>query len=125
MSSYELTLKIPEINAAAEQAFKDTAFLLGREFTRVITEPRTWDGFEGARDIVDRGQLRSSQQVVFTGPTEAVFSWNTEYAAPVHEGYTLRNGKEVKGRPWTQIAIQEFDVQQVFAQRYQANLDKL
>lgn len=125
MSSYELTLKISEINAAAEQAFKETAFLLGQEFTRVITEPRTWDGFEGARDIVDSGQLRSSQQIVFPDPMAAVYSWPVEHAIYVHQGYTLRNGREIQGRPWTTIATQEFDVQQAFTQRYQAHLDRL
>lgn len=125
MSSYQLSVKVAEIDEAAKQAFVETAFLVAREFTRVITEPRTWDGFEGARDIVDRGQLRSAQQLVFTGATEAICSWPVEHAAYVHEGYTLRNGKEIKGRPWTQIAVQEFDAQQAFAQRYQANLNRI
>lgn len=121
MSSYKLTLNIPQLNAATEQAFQETAFLLGREFTRVITEPRTWDGFDGPRDIVDMGQLRSSQQIVFTQPLEAVFSWNTEYAAYVHEGYILRNGREIQGRPWTQVAIEEFDTQAAFINAYRRN----
>lgn len=125
MSSYKLTLEIGPINAAAEQAFKETAFMLGREFTRVITQPRLWDGFDGARDIVDRGQLRSSQQLVFTGPMEAIYSWPVEHAVYAHEGYTLRNGREMKGRAWTEIATQEFDVQQAFTQRYQANLNRI
>jgi hypothetical protein len=119
MSSYRLTLKIDEINAASERAFTDAAFLLGREFTRVITEPRNWQGFDGPRDIVDTGQLRSSQQLVFTKPLEAVYSWPVEYAAPIHEGYTLRNGKRVEGRPWTAIAAQEFDLEGTYLKLYQ------
>lgn len=120
-STYTLSLKIDAINQASERAFVETAFLLGREFTRVITEPRSWDGF-GVRDIIDLGQLRSSQQVVFTKPLEAVFSWPVEHAGYVHEGYTLQNGREVEGRPWTQIALQEFDVQGTFEQLYRRNL---
>ena len=125
MSNYKLTLRVDEINAAAEQAFQETAFQLGREFTRVISQPRIWSGFDGSRDIVDLGQLRSSQQIVFTQPLEAVFSWNTEYAAPVHEGYTLRNGKKVEGRPWTQVALQEFDVQSAYLDSYKRNLERM
>lgn len=120
-STYTLSLKVDAINQASERAFVETAFLLGREFTRVITEPRSWDGF-GVRDIVDLGQLRASQQVVFTKPLEAVFSWPIEHAVYVHEGYTLQNGREIEGRPWTQIALQEFDVQGTFEQLYRRNL---
>jgi hypothetical protein len=125
MSSYQLSLKVDEINAAAERAFVETAFQLGREFTRVISEPRQWDGWKGSRDIVDLGQLRSSQQVVFTKPLEAVFSWNTEYAAAVHEGYTLRNGKTIAGRPWTTTAAQEFNVQAFYLDAYTKNLKQM
>lgn len=122
MTSYKFTFKDAELNAAIERTFKDVVLLAGVEFTRVITEPRTWEGFEGARDIVDTGQLRSSQQLTFTSPLEAVYSWPIGYALYVHEGYTLRNGREVKGRPWTQIALQEFDVEQKFTALYAANL---
>ncbi len=125
MTSYKLTLRIDEINAASGQAFRETAFLLGREFTRVITEPRSWEGFDGPRDIVDLGQLRSAQQLVFTGPMEATYSWNTEYAAAVALGYQPRNGKYVKGRNWVEIAQQEFDIQQTFSELYQANLNSI
>jgi hypothetical protein len=125
MSSYKINLNIPAINGAAERAFSDTAFLLGREFTRVITEPRTWDGFDEPRDIVDIGQLRSAQQLVFTKPMEAVYSWATEYASPVHDGYILRNGQRVEGRPWTTIALQEFDVQQTYLKLYQQRLSSI
>jgi len=119
MSSYKLTLKIDQINAATERAFTETAFILGREFTRVISEPRTWAGWDNSRDIVDTGQLRSSQQMAFTAPLEAIYSWPVEYAAYVHEGYTLRNGTRVEGRPWTAVAQQEFDTQQAFIRAYQ------
>ncbi|HEY9697007.1 MAG TPA: hypothetical protein V6D10_07075 [Trichocoleus sp.] len=125
MSNYKLSLKVDEINTAAERAFQETAFQLGREFTRVISEPRQWDGWKGSRDIVDLGQLRSSQQVVFTNPLEAVFSWNTEYASAVHEGYTLRNGKTIAGRPWTTIAAQDFDIQGFYLKAYERNLNQI
>jgi hypothetical protein len=48
-----------------EQAFTETAYLLGREFTQAISEP-SWQWTDGSRDIVDTGQLRASQQLDFT-----------------------------------------------------------
>jgi hypothetical protein len=125
MSSYTLNLKVTEINAAAELAFKDTAFLFSRELTRVISQPRTWEGFAGARDIVDTGQLRASQQLVFTKPLEATYSWPVEHANYVHDGYQLRNGREVTGRPWTTVAQQEFDVQATYSDRYRDYLGRI
>jgi hypothetical protein len=121
-STYHLQLNVPQLDAAAVAAFKETAFLLGREFSRVITEPRYWQATGDVRDIVDRGQLRSSQQLTFTQPLEAVYSWPVEHAIYQHEGYELRNGERVEGRPWTTIALQEFDVQETFRRLYERNL---
>jgi hypothetical protein len=46
-----------------EQAFTETAYLLGREFTQAISDP-SWQWTDGNdRDIVDTGQLRASQQM--------------------------------------------------------------
>ncbi|MBW4648908.1 MAG: hypothetical protein KME06_09420 [Kastovskya adunca ATA6-11-RM4] len=122
MTNYKLTINVGAINAATEKAFAETALLLGRKFSEVITEPRTWAGWSGPLDIVDTGRLRSSQQMVFASPTEAVFAWSLEYAAPVHEGYVTKNGTQIPGRPWTQIAQQEMNVQETFAVLYRQQL---
>jgi len=119
MSSYKLSLNITEINRAAEQAFVETAFQFGAAMTRVISEPRSWAGWDDTRDIVDTGQLRSSQLMVFNNPFEAAYSWNVAYTAYVHEGFTRRDGTRVAGRPWTVVAQQEFDIQEVYAAAYQ------
>ena len=119
-----LELKIDEVNAATIQAFRETAFITGREFTRVITQPRGWDGW-GVRDIVDTGQLRSSQQLRFPSPLAAEFSWPVEYATEIHEGVTYRSGGGKKGRPWTTVALKEMDVEEVFNERYQAALNNI
>lgn len=121
-SNYELVFNDREVDQAIKSAFKDTAFLLSREFTKVITEPRTWLGFEGQRDIVDTGRLRSSQEIVFTGNLTCAYFWPVNYADYIHEGYTLRNGRKMEGRPWTDIARQQFDVAATFAALYQKNL---
>lgn len=124
MTTYRVGLKIDALNASTEVAFRKTAFNLGIQFTRVITSPRNWAGF-GNRDIVDTGQLRSSQQLVFTKPLEAIYSWPVEYAVPVHEGYTLRNGRFVQGRPWTRTAIEEWNPDEDFARNLRENLSNL
>jgi hypothetical protein len=100
-----------KVLGAAGQAFKETAFLLGREFTKSISS-NIWDWPSGQspRDVVDQGQLRGSQLLVFLSPFEAEFSWNTEYAYYVHEGYTLANGTVLPARDWTRHGQENFDV---------------
>lgn len=110
-----MTVKIQidesKIVGAAERAFKETAFLLGREFTKAISSNIwEWPTGQSPRDIVDDGQLRGSQLLVFLSAFEAEFSWNTDYAFYVNQGYTLANGTEVPGRDWTKYATENFDI---------------
>lgn len=108
----KVTINASKLSRAADEAFRETCFLLGAELTKVISEPGAFDGFPG--DIVDTGQLRASQDLQFVGGSEARFSWSTDYALYVHEGYTLRNGRSQPGRPWTKLANQRLDSQKVF-----------
>lgn len=117
----KVQVNINQVVRSAEQSFKETVFRFSNELTRVITEPRSWEGWD-LRDIVDTGQLRSSQRVDFQSSTQAEISWNTEYAVYVHEGYTLRNGVTKQGRPWTKAAQSEFDIQQDFNDRLSKKL---
>lgn len=119
-----VTVQLDEskIIGAAEQAFKETAFLLGREFTQSISS-NIWDWPTGQspRDIVNDGQLRGSQLLVFLSAFEAEYSWNTDYAYYVHQGYTLANGTEMPARDWTRHAQENFDfpgTAQKLADRY-------
>lgn len=103
------------VEGAAAKAFKDTAFLLGREFTKSISSNIwEWPYGESPRDIVDQGQLRGSQLLVFLNDFEAEFSWNTDYAFYVHEGYTLGDGSVVPARDWTRHAQENFDIPGTF-----------
>ncbi|MGI8935423.1 MAG: hypothetical protein ACR2FS_15250 [Phormidesmis sp.] len=99
------------VDSAAKRAFKETAFLVGREFTKSISS-NIWDWPKGQspRDVVDNGQLRASQQLVFLSDTRAEFSWNTDYAYYVHEGYTLANGVEMPARDWTRHGLEQIDI---------------
>ena len=111
--------KLRQVLEDAEQDFKDAAFQFSNECTKVITENRQWEGFDGVRDIVDTGYLRKSQRLKFenkNGEITAELSWNTDYAAAVHNGATIQypNGgvRRVPARPWTEIAAQNFDIEE-------------
>lgn len=45
----------------------------------------------------------------------AIHSWNTSYAAAVHEGTTSVNGNEKPARPWVDVAIREYDFLERFS----------
>lgn len=119
----KLKIDAKKLQKASREAFRETALLFGRSLTMAISSPDwNWPSAPSPRDLVDTGQLRSSQQLLFFGDTEAVFSWNTEYAIYVHEGYTTRSGTVYPGRPWTQKAIQEFKPFAVYEQILQDKL---
>ena len=100
----------------AREAFGETMLLLGVEFTKAISSP-IWGWVDGStRDIVDTGRLRDSQSLPDEEkPGQWMFAWNVEYAAAVHEGATMRNGNKLPARPWTQYAIDNFDISEVFS----------
>lgn len=116
-----INLNFSGVERAAQQAFKEACYLLGREYTKAISEAGAFDGFSG--DIVDTGALRASQRIEFAGPGEAQFSWDTEYALFVHEGYTLRNGEEIGGRPWTKLGLERFNLKDTYEKILGAKLD--
>ena len=111
--------KLRQVLNDAEQDFKDAAMQFSNECTRVITESREWEGFDDVRDIVDTGYLRKSQRLKFgktNGQITAELSWNTDYAAAVHNGATIQypNGgvRRVPARPWTEVAEQNFSIEE-------------
>lgn len=112
-STFKLTINRTKIDQAAKRAFADLAELAEAKMVQVISEERTWPGFADARDIVDTGLLRNNRGLAINGLT-AVYFFSQEYALYVHEGYTLRNGRNVPGRPWTTIALQEINVAKTF-----------
>ena len=80
---------------------------------QVVTSPR---------DIVDTGQLLNSLEVE-TGAKTSVMTWNVDYAVQVHEGYTTRAGNEKPARPWTQVALNEINLEKVFAEALREELE--
>jgi len=116
----KVQINLKAVERAAEQSFKEACYLLGNEFTRVISEPGAFPGFPG--DIVDSGQMRASQQLDFPDLGEARFTWNTEYSLYVHEGVTLKNGKTISGRPWTKLGLERFNLPDSYAKILEVKL---
>lgn len=101
-----------QLDANIREAFKKAVVELANEATKVISKPTQWQGFSGVRDIVDIGQLRASQQIVFVELTGSTYSaeirYPVEYAAAVHNGATIRyrngNTRRISARPWMRVA---------------------
>lgn len=105
MADYSLEWRGLEIAGQIQDAWVDSMLILSREFTQQISDPKwRWPNNPSPRDIVDTGQLRSSQQDDIQRD-QATFSWPVEYAPYVHEGYVGIDGKTYPARPWTREAI--------------------
>ena len=112
------------IQGAALRAFQTTMLELGLTFQEVIEEVGAFSGFPQS-DIVDTGDLRDSQQIQFPQSGAVNFEWPVEYAAFVHEGYTLQNGNQQPGRPWTKLGLIRFNVQMRYAENLNRELARL
>ena len=122
-----------EFDKAVKTALVQTAGKLGAEFTKQISDVK-WDwpnktlrknGKEvtAPRDIVDLGNLRSSQRRKTISATAFEWTWHVDYSAVVHEGAALKNGKALPARPWTKDAEKEVKPLKDFADRLRRELD--
>lgn len=122
-----------EFDKAVKIALAQTAGKLGAEFTKQISEKK-WDwpnktlrknGQEvtAPRDIVDLGNLRSSQRRENVSSTAVEWTWHVDYSAVVHEGPKLKNGGTLPARPWTKDAEKEVKPLKDFADRLRRELD--
>lgn len=89
---------------AARKAIKPTADHILAKSKEVIEEEGAFPAFPD-RDIVDTGALRDSGIALKITDDRYQLSWQRDYAIYVHEGYTLRNGNQQKGRPWTKEGV--------------------
>jgi hypothetical protein len=67
------------------------------------------------RDIIDTGELDSSQQLTRETATDWRWDWTAAHALIAHEGATLRNGTELPARRWTERAVQAYKPAEEFA----------
>ena len=122
-----------EFRKAVPVALNDVADKLNDEFQAQIEQVKwTWPNktkrkngatVESPRDIVDLGNLRSSQTRENIGPLQVEWTWRTDYSAVVHEGPKLKNGGELPARPWTKDAEEEVKPLKHFADRLRRELD--
>lgn len=122
-----------EFDKAVKTALAQTAGKLGAEFTKQISDVK-WDWpnetlrkngqkVTAPRDIVDLGNLRSSQRRENISATAVEWTWHVDYSAVVHEGAALKNGKTLLARPWTKDAEKEVKPLKDFADRLRRELD--
>lgn len=112
------------LEASASKALAKTTQAYERKCTQLISQNGAFAGFPG--DIVDTGALRASKEVRADGPLARTVSYgNTAapYALFVHEGYTLRSGREQPGRPWLRRAEEELDLQGIFTEAFNEALN--
>lgn len=117
----EININFRKLERAATEAFKETCLITHRNIIQVISEPGAFDGFPDS-DLIDTGLLRASQQPPEIQGDTAIFRNVSSYSAYVYLGYTLRNGKEVKGRPWMQEGIDRTNIQATFELLLKAKL---
>jgi hypothetical protein len=68
------------------------------------------------RDIIDTGELDSSQRLSRAGKGDWLWVWTAPHALIVHEGATLRNGGEYPARRWTRRAVVAYNPVKKFAE---------
>ena len=68
------------------------------------------------RDIIDTGELDSSQRLTRLSRLEWLWDWSADHALTAHEGATLRNGTDYPARRWTVRAVQAYKPLSKFAQ---------
>jgi hypothetical protein len=74
------------------------------------------------RDIIDTGDLDSSQQLTRESRFVWRWDWTAAHALFVHEGVTLRNGTDLPARRWTVRAVEQFKPVAKFAKEVRKNV---
>ncbi len=49
---------------------------------------------------------------------KAVYRWKAEHAVFVHQGYQRQDGTEAPARPWTEYALSQTDIADIFHTEY-------
>lgn len=113
----------PQIRRKYEDAFEETARKFDMALRDAISIPRHWAGFEDSvthrsngsvvrgafRNIIDEGNLSSSQTTTITNGT-MLTSWQSSDTPvlSVFFGHRTANGY-VAGRDWIEVALEEFN----------------
>lgn len=116
----KVNIKVKEYSVEAQRAFRQTVLILHRNTIQVISEPGAFEGFEG--DIVDKGLLRQNQRPPQINGLKATLRNTVAYGIYVRDGYTLRNGKRVRGRDWMKEGVKRTNLQGTFKALLKAKL---
>lgn len=128
----KLDLNEKEITGALQDSFREMNEVLGRKFAQAIDDP-VWDWpgetqrhrgevVGSPRNIVDRGELKSSYQPSST-PNTYKHAWNADHAMAVHSGAVYKDGSTMPRRPWTEMAMAENDTAEIFAKISRGKLE--
>jgi hypothetical protein len=104
-----------KLMSMVKKVFKETTQEYFEECQKVIEDPNAFPQFPN-QDIVDTGALKNSGKLV-TKSGKYTAEWKVPYAVYVHEGYTLRNGREQSPRPWTELAKKRMDFDKVLGDK--------
>jgi hypothetical protein len=108
---------VPGFDSALTQAISAKAYPWPRKTRRsngrIVSSPR---------DIIDTGELDSSQQLTRESRFVWRWDWRAAHALFVHEGVTLRNGTELPARRWTVRAVEQYKPVAKFAKAVRANV---
>lgn len=114
-----------KLNKAIDRAFDATTDRMSQAFDDAIadkiyeypraTKRRNKSVVTSPRDILDLGNLYDSKSIARSSDGNAVeFSWETPYSMAVHEGHTTKSGASVPPRRWTEKAMEETNLGEVF-----------
>jgi hypothetical protein len=111
-----ITINTAAINRAAKEALAETCLVMGRAFTESISDPKwAWPRKPSPRDIINTGDLKSSQELIPVSDREYQFKWGADYSLYVLLGYTTRAGNDMPARNWINDGLTRIDVQKTFA----------
>lgn len=126
MADADLEWNGDRIVAALSEPFHAANEVLGREFTKQISSNIwDWPSEPSPRDIVDTGELRRSYVGERDSQFEHSHAWNVEYGMAVHEGYVLKNGTRMPGRPWTKEPLESGKLERAFEKLARDELGKI
>lgn len=124
--SFDLDWNGDKIVAALSEPFHQANEQLGVAFAQEISSNKwDWPNEPSPRDIVDDGDLRQSYKGERATPTDHDHSWNVDYAMAVHEGYVLKNGTRMPGRPWTKEPLESGKLEKAFEKLARDELGKI
>jgi phage gpG-like protein len=126
----KINIDLNKLNSVINKAFDVVVEAQGEAFQNALVSniwewPRetlrqNGDLVSSPRDIYDTGELYDSLVISRTS-NAAEYTWESDYAAIVHDGATTKNGTELPARPWTKVGIEECDAAEIM----QKQLNKL